>query len=43
MLTDALQLGQEVEIRLRIVDTQGWDSFKPIFSKVVSLHTESNH
>ncbi|KAG2034547.1 hypothetical protein BDR03DRAFT_1001514 [Suillus americanus] len=32
--------GQEVEIHLRIVDTQG---FKSIFSKIVSLHAESNH
>ncbi|KAG1869049.1 translation protein [Suillus subalutaceus] len=43
ILTGVLQLGQEVEIYPRIVDTQGWNRCKPIFSKVVSLHAENNH
>ncbi|KAG1869045.1 hypothetical protein DFJ58DRAFT_837860 [Suillus subalutaceus] len=33
---------QEVEMHPRIVDTQGWNRCKPIFSKIVSLHAESN-
>jgi len=45
ILTGVLRLGQEVEIRPGIVtkDTQGRNRCKPIFSRIVSLHAESNH
>ena len=39
-----LRLGEEVEIRPGIVtkDSQGRNKCEPIFSRVVSLHTETN-
>lgn len=45
ILTGVLRLGQEVEIRPGIVtkDEQGRNKCKPIFSRIVSLHAESNH
>ena len=45
ILTGVLRLGQEVEIRPGIVtkDSAGRNRCKPIFSKIVSLHAESNH
>ena len=45
ILTGVLRLGQEVEIRPGIVtkDAQGRNKCKPIFSRIVSLHAESNH
>ncbi|KAI0326291.1 hypothetical protein GY45DRAFT_1381845 [Cubamyces sp. BRFM 1775] len=45
ILTGVLRLGQEVEIRPGIVtkDAQGRNRCKPIFSRIVSLHAESNH
>ncbi|KAH0834185.1 hypothetical protein J3R83DRAFT_11497 [Lanmaoa asiatica] len=45
ILTGVLHLGQEVEIRPGIVtkDNAGRNRCKPIFSKIVSLHAESNH
>ncbi|GJE92951.1 eukaryotic translation initiation factor 2 subunit gamma [Phanerochaete sordida] len=45
ILTGVLRLGQEVEIRPGIVtkDAQGRNQCKPIFSRIVSLHAESNH
>ena len=45
ILTGVLHLGQEVEIRPGIVtkDSAGRNRCKPIFSKIVSLHAESNH
>ena len=45
ILTGVLHLGMEVEIRPGIVtkDAQGRNKCKPIFSRIVSLHAESNH
>ena len=45
ILTGVLRVGQEVEIRPGIVtkDAQGRNKCKPIFSRIVSLHAESNH
>lgn len=45
ILTGTLCLGMEVEIRPGIVtkDAQGRNKCKPIFSRIVSLHAESNH
>ncbi|TFY62255.1 hypothetical protein EVJ58_g3978 [Rhodofomes roseus] len=45
ILTGTLRLGMEVEIRPGIVtkDAQGRNKCKPIFSRIVSLHAESNH
>jgi translation initiation factor 2 subunit 3 len=45
ILTGVLHLGQEVEIRPGIVtkDNAGRNRCKPIFSKIVSLHAETNH
>ena len=45
ILTGVLRLGQEVEIRPGIVtkDSAGRNRCKPIFSRIVSLHAESNH
>lgn len=45
ILTGVLRIGQEVEIRPGIVtkDSAGRNRCKPIFSKIVSLHAESNH
>ena len=45
ILNGVLRLGQEVEIRPGIVtkDAQGRSKCKPIFSRIVSLHAESNH
>ncbi|KAG8215395.1 hypothetical protein J3R82DRAFT_8996 [Butyriboletus roseoflavus] len=45
ILSGVLHLGQEVEIRPGIVtkDNAGRNRCKPIFSKIVSLHAESNH
>lgn len=44
ILVGVLRLGQEVEIRPGIVtkDAQGRNQCKPIFSRIVSLHAESN-
>ena len=44
ILTGVLRLGQEVEIRPGIVtkDAQGRNKCQPIFSRIVSLHAESN-
>lgn len=44
ILTGVLRLGQEVEIRPGIVtkDAQGRNQCKPIFSRIVSLHAETN-
>lgn len=45
ILTGVLHIGQEVEIRPGIVtkDNAGRNRCKPIFSKIVSLHAETNH
>jgi translation initiation factor 2 subunit 3 len=45
ILTGVLRVGQEVEIRPGIVtkDAQGRSKCKPIYSRIVSLHAESNH
>lgn len=45
ILTGVLALGMNVEIRPGIVkkDEQGKIVCKPIFSRIVSLHAESNH
>ena len=44
ILTGVLRLGQEVEIRPGIVtkDAQGRPKCKPILSRIVSLHAETN-
>lgn len=44
ILTGTLRLGQEIEIRPGIVskDDQGKHKCRPIFSRIVSLHAESN-
>lgn len=44
ILTGILRLGQEIEIRPGIVskDAQGKHKCQPIFSRIVSLHAESN-
>ncbi|KAI0764095.1 elongation factor Tu GTP binding domain-containing protein [Irpex lacteus] len=44
ILTGTLRLGQEIEIRPGIVskDAQGKHKCQPIFSRIVSLHAESN-
>ena len=45
ILRGILKLGDEIEIRPGIVskDSEGRVKCRPIFSRIVSLHTESNH
>ena len=45
ILTGVLRLGMEVEIRPGIVtkDSSGRNRCQPIYSRIVSLHAESNH